>query len=267
MPESGRQRSADPKFSFVARLDERSPEVMGLLHLQRDDRIRIQAGAYDPVHRRRHGTNDRVANTLRHKQLSDVQHQQRRLARRASPHCVARDSSGAGGLSGRPDGAQPCTGNGRRKQPAAAPLSCAAGLHSGRDERYPSTVISCSDGKPNVRAVSSSGNVGRGAQPGPEQQNGPRGAVRFDSIGSGGAPLRLETNWIEVELRQVARPRLPGQPTQAHLVAHRRDVDIHAPACRALWRPSLRTCGRNAQTKPRRGAGPGALFHYACWAP
>jgi len=60
-------------------------------------------------------------------------------------------------------------------------------------------------GSPWQLQVRPSSRRGRSTTPGcnrAEKQNGPRGAVRFDSIGSGGPLLRLEADWIEVELRQ-----------------------------------------------------------------
>ena len=84
--------AANPQLGVAAGLSERAaalyPQTQSLClaNLQRHDRVGIEAGPDDAMHRRRHGTDDRVSNTVPGKRLGDVGHQQRRLARCASAH-------------------------------------------------------------------------------------------------------------------------------------------------------------------------------------
>jgi hypothetical protein len=48
----------------------------GFLNLQRHDGICIETGPHNPMHRRCHRADDRIANSLHYKELGDVSHQQ-----------------------------------------------------------------------------------------------------------------------------------------------------------------------------------------------
>jgi hypothetical protein len=79
---------AGPEHGFVALLNEGLSQRLRLTDLQRYDGVSIEAGAHDPVHRRRHGTDDRISNAVLCKKFGDVGHQQRRLTLRASAHSL-----------------------------------------------------------------------------------------------------------------------------------------------------------------------------------
>jgi hypothetical protein len=116
---------AGPEHGCVALLNEGLSQRLRLTHLQCHDGVGIEAGAHDPVHRRRHGANDRISNPLLRKQLGDVGHQQCRLTRRASaPSAVPRldvvvERARQHLRAGR------STGNGQETRPAAPRPSCA----------------------------------------------------------------------------------------------------------------------------------------------
>jgi hypothetical protein len=83
------------------------PRSPSFFNMQRHDGIRLETGPHHSVHGSRHCADDRVANPLSCEELGDVSHQQRSLARCASPHFVPPRLEGVAGLPRRHYGAAP----------------------------------------------------------------------------------------------------------------------------------------------------------------